>query len=154
MGAGEKRIIDGRELECPSCITSSAARQERGKRKTTLGRLRPETPLTGEESPQGETIAQIVNLDVKAGPRLLLILGTSLKIEGPTKLVMHFAEAIKCNGGKVVYVNLTAPGSQWDSLFDFWVQWEIDAWVEDLMKRTPELWAPGQGSEGIPIIVD
>jgi NAD-dependent histone deacetylase SIR2 len=80
----------------------------------------------------------MVQHDRSLKPRLLLILGTSLSTHGVKSLVRDFARTVHDSGGVVVMVNRTQPASStWDRFIDYWVEWDCDAWVRDLMLRQP-----------------
>ncbi|KAK8010295.1 hypothetical protein PG990_009260 [Apiospora arundinis] len=114
----ETRTMMGEQPECPHCAGATAARQERGKRALGVGKLRPDIVLYGEEHPSSDLISPIVQHDLSAGPDLLLVLG-----------------------GKVVFINFTKPSeSTWGDVIDYWIEWDCDAWVEDLRLRKPTLW--------------
>ncbi|EOO03946.1 putative hst3 protein [Phaeoacremonium minimum UCRPA7] len=136
-------------LRCFQCgqITNwdddGPARQERGKRALGIGKLRPDIVLYGEEHPSADLISPIVQHDLSLAPDMLLILGTSLKVHGLKVMVREFAKAVHNKGGKVVFVNFTKPAeSTWSDIIDYWVQWDCDAWVDDLKERKPILWLP------------
>jgi NAD-dependent SIR2 family protein deacetylase len=133
----------GRQPTCPHCAGATAARQEKGKRALGVGKLRPDIVLYGEEHPQAHLISTLVQHDLSLGPDMLLILGTSLRVHGLKVLVKEFAKAVHDRGGKVVFVNFTKPPeSVWSDVIDYWVQWDCDAWVDDLQARKPHLWLP------------
>lgn len=137
----ESRTLSGEQPECPHCAGATAARQERGKRALGIGKLRPDIVLYGEEHPQSDLISPIVQHDLAAGPDLLLVLGTSLRVHGLKVMVKEFAKAAHNKGGKVVFVNFTKPSeSAWGDVLDYWIEWDCDAWVEDLKTRKPLLW--------------
>ncbi|KAL1841093.1 hypothetical protein VTJ49DRAFT_7424 [Mycothermus thermophilus] len=133
----------GRQPTCPHCAGATAARQEKGKRALGVGKLRPDIVLYGEDHPQAHLISTLVQHDLSLGPDMLLILGTSLRVHGLKVLVREFAKAVHDRGGKVVFVNFTKPPeSVWADIIDYWVQWDCDAWVDDLQARKPILWLP------------
>lgn len=137
----EALTMSGEQPDCPHCAGATAARQERGKRALGVGKLRPDIVLYGEEHPQSDLIAPIVQHDLSTNPDLLLVLGTSLKVHGLKVMVREFAKAIHQKGGKVVFINFTKPSeSIWGDIIDYWVQWDCDAWVDDLKARKPTLW--------------
>ncbi|XXG95169.1 hypothetical protein Hte_001429 [Hypoxylon texense] len=137
----ESCTMSGEQPECPHCAGATAARQERGKRALGVGKLRPDIVLYGEEHPQSDLISPIVQHDLSAGPDLLLILGTSLRVHGLKVMVKEFAKAVHNKGGKVVFINLTKPSeSAWGDMIDYWIEWDCDAWVDDLKTRKPHLW--------------
>ncbi|KAI1206089.1 DHS-like NAD/FAD-binding domain-containing protein [Annulohypoxylon truncatum] len=131
----------GEQPECPHCAGATAARQEKGKRALGVGKLRPDIVLYGEEHPQSDLISPIVQHDLSAGPDLLLILGTSLRVHGLKVMVKEFAKAVHNKGGRVIFINLTKPSeSAWGDIIDYWIEWDCDAWVDDLKNRKPHLW--------------
>lgn len=139
----EHETLSGRQPTCPHCEGATAARQERGKRALGIGKLRPDIVLYGEEHPSADLISPIVQHDLSLAPDMLLILGTSLKVHGLKVMVREFAKAVHNKGGKVVFVNYTKPAeSTWSDIIDYWVQWDCDAWVDDLKERKPILWLP------------
>jgi NAD-dependent histone deacetylase SIR2 len=140
-GGRESRTLSGEQPECPHCAGATAARQEKGKRALGIGKLRPDIVLYGEEHPQSDLISPIVQHDLAAGPDLLLVLGTSLRVHGLKVMVKEFAKAVHKKGGKVVFINFTKPSeSAWGDVLDYWIEWDCDAWVEDLKTRKPRLW--------------
>ena len=59
-------------------------------------------------------------------------------MQGIQQLTRDFAKVVHKHGGVVVFVNLTQVAEkQWNSVIDYWVEWNCDAWVRDLMKRKP-----------------
>ncbi|KAI0451365.1 DHS-like NAD/FAD-binding domain-containing protein [Xylaria acuta] len=137
----ESCTLSGEQPECPHCAGATAARQEKGKRALGIGKLRPDIVLYGEEHPQSDLISPIVQHDLAAGPDLLLVLGTSLRVHGLKVMVKEFAKAVHKKGGKVIFINFTKPSeSAWGDVLDYWIEWDCDAWVEDLKTRKPLLW--------------
>lgn len=133
--------MSGEQPECPHCAGATAARQEKGKRALGVGKLRPDIVLYGEEHPQSDLISPIVQHDLSANPDLLLVLGTSLRVHGLKVMVREFAKAVHQKGGKVVFINFTKPSeSTWGDVIDYWIEWDCDAWVDDLKGRKPVLW--------------
>ncbi|KAG6079878.1 hypothetical protein E4U15_003574 [Claviceps sp. LM218 group G6] len=142
----ELETLSGQQPECPHCVGATVAREERGKRALGVGKLRPDIVLYGEEHPSSHLISPIVTHDLSLSPDMLLILGTSLRVHGLKVMVREFAKAVHSRGGKVVFVNLTEPPkSVWGDMIDYWVQWDCDAWVEDLQVRIPGLWHEPEG---------
>jgi NAD-dependent histone deacetylase SIR2 len=125
----------GRDLLCPKCTKRSKDRESAGKRRHTIGQLRPSMVMLDGPQPQGAEIAELVEDDCAADPQAFLILGTSLKVDGPKTLARQFARQVRACGGTVIYVNRSKPTSAWDNLIDYWVEWTCDAWVGDLLRR-------------------
>ncbi|KAL3417792.1 hst3 protein [Phlyctema vagabunda] len=133
----------GQAPECPSCESKNASRTGRGRRSLTVGRLRPDIVLYGEEHPSAHLISPLITHDLSLGPDVLLILGTSLRVHGLKVMVREFAKSVHNKGGKVVFVNNTKPSeSVWGDVIDYWVEWDCDAWVSDLMERREDISAP------------
>ncbi|KAL8382299.1 hypothetical protein RB595_006203 [Gaeumannomyces hyphopodioides] len=139
----ESETMSGRQPACPHCAGATAAREGRGKRALGVGKLRPNIVLYGEEHPNAHLIAPVVQHDLSLNPDMLLILGTSLRVHGLKVMVREFAKAIHSRNGTVVFVNLTKPAeSTWADIIDYWVQWDCDAWVNDLKAKKPIMWLP------------
>ncbi|KAK3991076.1 putative NAD-dependent histone deacetylase [Cladorrhinum sp. PSN332] len=139
----QAETLAGRQPTCPHCAGATAAREERGKRALGVGKLRPDIVLYGEEHPNSHLVSHLVQHDLSLQPDMLLILGTSMRVHGLKVIVREFAKAVHDRGGKVVFVNFTKPPeSVWADVIDMWVQWDCDAWVDDLQRRKPVLWLP------------
>ena len=142
---------------------SASARVARSARALKVGTLRPAIVLYDEPHPLGDDIGTIHSADIARKPDMLIIMGTSLKVHGLKKLVKDFARAVhesapspaasaasplkknaKSFAGKVIFVNKTAPGSEWDNIIDYHVVGETDRWVEkvidDWKKARPADW--------------
>lgn len=120
---------------------SGDERVKRGSRALAVGTLRPAIVLYDEPHPLGDQIGELQSHDLKKGPDVLLIMGTSLKVHGLKNLVKSFAKRIHEHEnpkrrGIVVFVNQTKPGKEWEGVIDVHVQGETDKWVE----RVEEVW--------------
>ncbi|KZW03934.1 DHS-like NAD/FAD-binding domain-containing protein [Exidia glandulosa HHB12029] len=148
-------LREGDAPDCPECLTRSADRVARSARSIRVGTLRPAIVLYDEPHPYGDEIGAMCTGDLARKPDLLIIMGTSLKVHGIKKLVKDFAKAVhahpaaaspknKTGGGKVIFVNKTAPGSEWAGIIDVHVEGETDAWVDkvirDWKKSRPADW--------------
>lgn len=139
------------ESPCPACTKISNDRKAIGKRASTIGRLRPDIVLYDELDPRAESISAVVRHDQSLRLDVFLIMGTSLATHEVRRLIRDFAEVIhKRRVGKVVFVNLTKPAKSWDNVIDYWVKWDCDAWVGDLMERQPAL-DPSTATFGVPL---
>ena len=153
----------------PAQFRLAEERQARSARALKVGTLRPAIVLYDEPHPLGDDIGSIQTSDLARRPDMLIIMGTSLKVHGFKKLVKEFAKAVHessapCSSstmtfspiktpnnrtfknwaGKVVFVNKTPPGSEWEGVIDYHVQGESDRWVEkvleDWKKMRPADW--------------
>ena len=142
-GGSEALLLSGKAPECLSCTLQDQSRRDRGKRGTAIGSLRPNIVLYGEEHPAADAISNITTNDLRFGPDVLLILGTSLHVHGLKVLVKEFAKAVHARSvgkGKVVFVNLTKPPeSIWNGVIDYWVAMDCDQWVGGLKRHRPDL---------------
>ena len=146
----ESTTLSGSAPDCPSCIEYNAKRTRGGRRGFTIGQLRPDIVLYGEEHPNASLVAPLITHDLSLGPDFLLIMGTSLKVHGLKVIVKEFAKAVHKRGGMVVFVSRTKPPeSTWGGFIDYWVEWDCDEWVLDLKQRRGEIWLPrGSQEEG------
>ncbi|KAE9396722.1 DHS-like NAD/FAD-binding domain-containing protein [Gymnopus androsaceus JB14] len=133
----------GLSPDCPECLHRSKARVARSARALRVGSLRPAIVLYDEPHPLGDDIGVVQGSDVSRKPEMLIIMGTSLKVHGLKKLVKEFAKQ-SLGPGKVVFVNKTAPGSEWAGIIDYHVAGATDEWtervVEDWRKISPADW--------------
>ena len=143
-GGREALLLGGKAPECLSCTLQDQSRRDRGKRGTAIGSLRPNIVLYGEEHPAADAISNITTNDLRFGPDVLLILGTSLHVHGLKVLVKEFAKAVHARSGgkgKVVFVNLTKPPeSIWNGVIDYWVAMDCDHWVGSMKRHRPDVW--------------
>ncbi|KAA8910060.1 hypothetical protein TRICI_004266 [Trichomonascus ciferrii] len=118
---------------CPACVRCQEQRVEAGKRAIGVGSLRPSIVLYGEEHPHGDMIGRCTELDLRAKPDCLIVMGTSLKVTGIRKLVRTMAKRVKENNGCVILVNNTKLCvSAWKNVFDYHVEGDCDEWVHSL----------------------
>ncbi|KAH0837990.1 DHS-like NAD/FAD-binding domain-containing protein [Lanmaoa asiatica] len=139
-------------------IFPAEARLARSARPLKVGSLRPAIVLYDEVHPLGDDIGLIQTQDITRKPDMLIIMGTSLKVHGLKKLVKDFAKAVHASKtsttgtprstkswqGKVIFVNKTPPGSEWEDVIDYHVSGETDCWaekvLEDWKKMRPSDW--------------
>ncbi len=139
-----KIFEEGCAPECVKCTSKSDARQATGKRGLSVGSLRPNIVLYGEDHPANSVLNPFPAYDASCQPEVLIIMGTSLKVYGLQKIVREFAKAIhslKNEKGKIVFVNRTRPAeSVWENTLDYYVSMDCDEWVADLRTRRPDVW--------------
>lgn len=136
----QKMLEQGENPECEKCHLKFQERLYSGKRITgNIGILRPDIVLYGENHPQSELISKGLNIDLSMKCELLLIMGTSLKVDGVKKLVRSLARSIHDRGGKVIVVNKTPVARTWANLIDFEVLGDCDDFVHALKTEVPDL---------------
>jgi NAD-dependent SIR2 family protein deacetylase len=135
-------FVEGCAPKCVKCAKKSYVRQATGKRGLSVGSLRPNIVLYGEDHPSNSIINPFPAFDASCQPDVLIIMGTSLKVYGLQKIVREFAKAIhEKEKGKVIFVNRTRPAeSTWENTLDTFVSMDCDDWVADLKTRRPDLW--------------
>jgi NAD-dependent SIR2 family protein deacetylase len=137
-------FFEGEAPSCEQCRKKNDEREAKGKRGMSVGLLRPNIVLYGEEHPSNHLLAPFVPFDLGSNPEVLIIMGTSLKVFGLQKIVKDFAKQIhlrKDGKGKVVFVNRTKPAeSVWEDVIDQYVAMDCDDWVRDLRVRREDLW--------------
>ena len=143
-GIHNRQFLAGRAPHCSSCTATSESRQDRGKRGTKIGTLRPNVVLYGEEHPDADAIGEITTHDLSLSPDLLLVLGTSLHVHGLRTLVREFSKTVHARPGKqgkVIFINNTKPAeSVWKDFFDYWVGMDCDRWVKTVKTLRPDIW--------------
>ncbi|CAA7265948.1 unnamed protein product [Cyclocybe aegerita] len=145
----------GNAPDCPECLLRSEARVARSARAIRVGSLRPAIVLYDESHPLGDDIGAIHSADLTRKPDMLIIMGTSLKVHGLKKLVKDFARTIHSSASpsaassskkpfKVIFVNKTPPGSEWQDIIDYHILGETDRWtdkvIEDWKRMRPSDW--------------
>ncbi|KAF6761528.1 hst3 protein [Ephemerocybe angulata] len=151
-------FLEGTAPSCPECVSRSEARVARSARAIRVGSLRPAIVLYDEPHPLGDEIGAIQMADVSKKPDMLIIMGTSMKVHGLKQLVKDFAKTIHSSSSpaastssspakrpcKVIFVNKTAPSSEWADVIDYHVAGDTDTWVnkvlEDWKRIRPSDW--------------
>ena len=107
-----------------------------GKRPLTIGTLRPNILLFGETTHPSVAVVKSIEVDLSKRVDLLLIIGTSLKVDGMKTLVKHFAKVVHSNKGVVIFLNKDRISKRdWEAVIDYWVQGDCDAWAKELVAR-------------------
>ncbi|MCJ1400374.1 hypothetical protein MMC11_003579 [Xylographa trunciseda] len=139
----EALLLKGVAPECPRCFEQNTLREDKGLRRRNIGRLRPNLVLYGEQHPSADELGAIIENDLKLSPEVVLILGTSLKVNGLQVMVKEFAKSVHAKAGKkrkVIFVNNTKPpGGIWREYIDFHIAMDCDQWVQDALVRRADL---------------
>lgn len=136
--AEKRRVCRDRSLLASAVPRYPTPERAAGKRATAIGTLRADILLYDEQDPRADSISAIARHDLSLRPDVLLIMGTSLATTGLSSL-RDFAKVIHKRARKVVFVNLPEPAKSWDGVIDYWIEWDCDTWVRDLMGRQPAL---------------
>uniref|UniRef100_A0A0L0P7Z4 Deacetylase sirtuin-type domain-containing protein n=1 Tax=Candidozyma auris TaxID=498019 RepID=A0A0L0P7Z4_CANAR len=136
----QKKLERGENPECENCYLKYQERLYSGKRLTgSIGILRPDIVLYGENHPQSEMLTRGLNIDLGIKCDCLLIMGTSLKVDGVKKLVRSLAKSIHDRDGKVIFINKLPLPKQWANLVDYEILTDCDDFVRLLKKEVPDL---------------
>jgi NAD-dependent SIR2 family protein deacetylase len=124
-------LSSGHFPQCPTCLQVSDNRAAQGRRRPTVQPLQSSMVLYGQEHPNGEWISNVMSQDCKHGVDLLLVMGTSLTVQGAVKLVKTLSKATHNRNppGQAIYINLGQPAPQWKDIFDIWVEEDIDSFA-------------------------
>ena len=140
----EMALISGEVILCPNCISVQEERRISRKRiNICVGHLRPNIVLFHDlDDPCSERKATIIDNDANSRPDVLLIISTSLAVDGPRhELKSKLIPAIRHNGGKVIYVNNRPPPKGFcKPVVDYIFEMDCDIWVQELATRKPSLW--------------
>jgi len=104
--------------------------------------LRPNIVLFDDiNDPLSDTKASIIDNDANSRPDILLIIGTSLAVGGPTyELKNKLIPAIRCNNEKVIYVNNSPSQKPFcKPLVDHIFEMNCNIWVQKLATHEPSL---------------
>lgn len=130
-------------IECPRCISKYEEKFKLGKRclESSIGVIRPNIVLYGEEHPFSENFAKNINKDLNRKPNILLIFGTSLKVAGVKNLVKKMSKKIHENEkGLVIMVNKEPVSySGWKNYIDYQIVSDCDAFCQFVEAKLPNL---------------
>ena len=142
-GVYETALASGEVIPCPECASRVKERRRKGGRTNIhVGQLRPNVVLYHDiDDPLSENKARIIDKDAESLPDVLLVVGTSLAIDGPRyELKNRLIPAVRRNGGKVMYVNNQLPPKAFSKpVVDHIFEMDCDYWVRELVTREPSL---------------
>ena len=121
-------------VECPKCVQKYERKIQMGKRslESSIGIIRPNIVLYGEEHPFSETFGKNLNKDLNRKPNILLIFGTSLKVSGVKMLVRKLSKKVhEQDNGIVILVNKEPVSkSSWGKVIDYQIISDCDAFCD------------------------
>ncbi|KAI1786186.1 DHS-like NAD/FAD-binding domain-containing protein, partial [Ganoderma leucocontextum] len=154
-------LVSGTPPLCPQCIALEETRKIVGKRSRGVGKLRPGLVLYNEDHRDGEGVGNVVEKDLlgngRAGPDLLLVVGTSLHVPGTKRIVREFSKAVQSRHPapplsavddelpvRAIYLNLDfpAPTREWEGVFDVWIRGDAQEFakmVHEELERQKEV---------------
>ncbi|ELA42093.1 uncharacterized protein VICG_00942 [Vittaforma corneae ATCC 50505] len=117
--ADMKSFENGDEIACSECSERRTNCMKNGQRKRPVGVLHPGIIHYQQIHPDGAFISKICEKDMDCD--LLIVIGTSLAVEGVKKLVKMFCKN-QASEGKRILVNLTKPSKEWGDYFDYFYE--------------------------------
>lgn len=136
----------GKEITCSECVERSRKSVDNGQRRRPIGIMHPGIIHYQQVHPDGAFIGRMCERDMDCD--LLIVIGTSLAVDGVKKLVKAFCK----NGvseGKRVLVNLTKPNKEWGDYFDYFFEGDCADFVrvtESMIKK------PREVAKAMPVI--
>jgi NAD-dependent histone deacetylase SIR2 len=133
----EEDIIDfeeENEILCSECEKRREASIRMGQRKRPVGMMHPGIIHYQQMNPDGAFIGKMCEKD--ADSDLVIVIGTSLSVEGVKKVVKMFCKN-QVSSGKRILVNLTKPNKEWMDYFDYFYEGDCGDFartVEKLVK--------------------
>jgi NAD-dependent SIR2 family protein deacetylase len=138
-------LINGQFPECSQCCQNADERAQRGARKLQVPRMRSNIILYGEEHPHGDIISKVQKSDISEID-FLLVVGTSLTVDGTTKMIRHFSKALQTKfptknleSPRIIYLNYNYRSpSAWNCVFDGWVEADCEDFAKmglDILKK-------------------
>ncbi|KAI4290991.1 NAD+-dependent protein deacetylase SIR2 [Pancytospora philotis] len=124
----------GEDILCKLCLERREACIKNNIRKRPIGNMHPGIIHYQQSHPDGAFIGKMAEKDRDCD--LLVVMGTSLKVEGVKKLVKMFAKSPNA-AGKRILVNLTRPTKEWEDVFDYIYEGDCGKFVEALRPSAP-----------------
>ncbi|KCV71488.1 hypothetical protein H696_02433 [Fonticula alba] len=122
----EADLLGGGFPVCPACKAIDDFRKANSSRSRGVGRLRPSVVLYNESHPRAEDISEDVERALKDQPTLLMVMGTSLKVDGCRHLVRQLSRAVRNNGGISLYFDNSPLAPEWLGIFDWHIMGDLD----------------------------
>jgi len=115
------------EIVCNSCRERRETCIKNKMRPRPVGVMHPGIIHYQQVHPEEAFIGKMVESDKDCD--LLIVIGTSLKVDGVKKLVKIFSRSPNVEG-KRIYVNLTRPTKEWEGIFDYFYEGDCTEFVK------------------------
>ncbi|KAM0681131.1 NAD-dependent deacetylase hst3 [Glugoides intestinalis] len=120
---------EGKEICCTECAERRESCVASGIRKRPQGLMHPGIIHYQQAHPDGAFIGKMCEKDLDCD--MLVVIGTSLAVEGVKKIVKMFCRNHR-NEGKRFLVNLTRPNKEWNDYFDYFFEGDCEEFVKTL----------------------
>lgn len=119
----------GEEVNCPKCEERREHCIKNGIRRKPMGVMHPAIIHYQQIHPEGAFIGKMVEKDLDCD--LLIVIGTSLYVDGVKKLVKAFCRGQNVKGKRVL-VNLTKPNKEWEDFFDYFYEGDCNEFIKEV----------------------
>ena len=130
FGFSNFQFYSGSDMpECSQCLTR--ANRERIGERRTIGRLRPNIVLHGEDLDEDHQMSHKVRHDLKVVPDVVVVAGTRLHLPEARKLVTKLCQVTRQKGGATIWLSQSDPPSCMTELFNIVLTQDCDrlAWI-------------------------
>lgn len=124
-----KKFESAEEIECGQCRERQDHCLRNGMRKRPVGRMHPGIIHYQQAHPDSAFISKMCERDMDCD--LLIVIGTSLVVDGVKKLVKMFSRCPNVYGRRIL-VNLTPPNKEWSDVFDFFFHGDCKEFVREV----------------------
>lgn len=124
------------EIECRHCLERQEMCLKNNARKRPVGMMHPMIIHYQQVHPDGAFIGKMVDRDTNCD--MLVVIGTSLKVEGVKRMVKMFSKLPGVFGRRFL-VNLTKPTKEWEDVFDYFYEGDCSDFVEALTRGNPKV---------------
>lgn len=107
------------DVLCKQCLERREHCEKNGIRRKPMGVMHPGIIHYHQVHPESAFISKMCEKDLDCD--LLIVIGTSLCVDGVKKLVKTFARGPNVKGKRIL-INLTKPNKEWDSYFDYFFE--------------------------------
>lgn len=118
---------NGQEIYCRECAERAAKPTQNRLRTRPIYPMHPAIIHYQQVHPDAAFIGKMCQKDLDCD--LLIVMGTSLAVEGVKKLVKMFCRNQRCQG-KRIFVNLTKPNKEWEDYFDYFFEGDCNEFVK------------------------
>lgn len=125
----ESKFELAEEIECSQCCERRERCLKNGMRRRPVGYMHPGIIHYQQTHPDSAFIGRMCERDMDCD--LLIVMGTSLAVDGVKKLVKMFSRCSNAHGKRIL-VNLTPPNKEWNDMFDFFFHGDCKDFVNEV----------------------
>ncbi|KAG9077384.1 hypothetical protein FS749_010747 [Ceratobasidium sp. UAMH 11750] len=126
-------------VPCPWCQENADKAQDARKRARAIGHLVPNILFNGDTTHPVLDQHDLVKMQAADScALLLLVVGTSMKVQGIKSMVRTLAKGVHDRGGLVVYVDRSDLASSWRNVFNLHIQGDIQELFQGVTGQAQE----------------